>query len=146
MNIQLIDCPACGSKVSSQAAACPHCGQPIRLIPHPVSHPVEKLPSTEPNVSNARVLSILGIIFTIGVFFGGWGLMFVIAGIIFGHIAVKKGDNLGKVTCVLGYIALSVLIVCLFAVFREFIKEIPAGIIVTFVAVLFFIIRAITNK
>ena len=146
MSIQLIDCPACGNKVSSQAAACPHCGQPIRLIPHPVSHPVKKLPSTEPNVSNARVLSILGIIFTIGVFFGGWGLMFVIAGIILGHIAVKKGDNLGKVACVLGYIALSVLIVCLFAVFREFIKEIPAGIIVTFVAVLFFIIRAITNK
>jgi len=33
MNIQLIDCPACGSKVSSQAAACPHCGQPVRPIP-----------------------------------------------------------------------------------------------------------------
>lgn len=32
MSIQLIDCPACGSKVSSQAAACPHCGQPIRPI------------------------------------------------------------------------------------------------------------------
>ena len=30
MSIQLIGCPACGSRVSSQAAACPHCGQPIR--------------------------------------------------------------------------------------------------------------------
>ena len=36
MNIQLIDCPACGSKVSSQAAACPHCGQPIRPQAIPV--------------------------------------------------------------------------------------------------------------
>ena len=32
MSIQLIDCPACGSRVSSQAAACPHCGQPIRPV------------------------------------------------------------------------------------------------------------------
>ena len=29
MSIQLIDCPACGSKISSQAGVCPHCGQPI---------------------------------------------------------------------------------------------------------------------
>ena len=32
MSIQLIDCPACGSKISSQAGACPHCGQPIRPV------------------------------------------------------------------------------------------------------------------
>ena len=32
MSIQLIDCPACGSKISSQAGACPHCGHPIRPI------------------------------------------------------------------------------------------------------------------
>ena len=35
MSIQLTDCPACGSKVSSQAGACPRCGHPIqpRAIP-----------------------------------------------------------------------------------------------------------------
>lgn len=32
MSIRLIDCPACGGKVSSQAVACPHCGQPLRPI------------------------------------------------------------------------------------------------------------------
>ena len=32
MSIQLIDCPACGNKVSTKANACPHCGQPIPTI------------------------------------------------------------------------------------------------------------------
>ena len=27
--IKLINCPACGREVSSQARSCPHCGQPI---------------------------------------------------------------------------------------------------------------------
>lgn len=26
---KIIDCPACGEKVSNKAKACPHCGQPI---------------------------------------------------------------------------------------------------------------------
>lgn len=26
---KIIDCPACGGKVSNKAKACPHCGQPI---------------------------------------------------------------------------------------------------------------------
>lgn len=26
---RIIDCPACGEKVSNKAKACPHCGQPI---------------------------------------------------------------------------------------------------------------------
>ena len=30
--VPMTDCPACGNKVSSQAAACPHCGQPIRPV------------------------------------------------------------------------------------------------------------------
>lgn len=29
MEIELIDCPACGKRVSSQASSCPQCGQPI---------------------------------------------------------------------------------------------------------------------
>ncbi len=29
MNVILIDCPVCGHKISSQANACPQCGQPI---------------------------------------------------------------------------------------------------------------------
>lgn len=28
-NAIIIDCPACGEKVSNKAKACPHCGQPI---------------------------------------------------------------------------------------------------------------------
>ena len=36
MSISLIDCPACGSSVSSQAAACRHCGQPLRPQAVPV--------------------------------------------------------------------------------------------------------------
>ena len=36
MSIQLIDCPACGSNISSQAGACPHCGHPIRPQAIPV--------------------------------------------------------------------------------------------------------------
>ena len=46
MSIQLIDCPACGSRVSSQAAACPHCGQPIR--------PVLKVPPIATTVMTRR--------------------------------------------------------------------------------------------
>ena len=128
MDIRLIDCPACRSKVSSQAAACPHCGQPIRLHPYPVSRPEEKSPSTKPDVSNARVLSILSIIFSAGVFFSGWGLLFVVAGIVLGHIAVKKGDNLGKVGYVLGYIALGIILLFFFTIFENIIEKIPKEI------------------
>ena len=39
MSIQLIDCPACGNKVSPQATACPRCG-------HPILRPVLKRPET----------------------------------------------------------------------------------------------------
>jgi len=146
MSIQLIDCPACGSRVSSQAAACPHCGQPIRLLPRPVSRPAEKLPSAKPGVSDARVLSILSIIFSGGVIIGGWGLLFVAAGIVLGHIAVKKGDNLGKVGYVLGYIALGIIILVFFAVFEEDIKKIPAKAITGSLVILILIIRAIMSK
>ena len=146
MSLQLIDCPACRNKVSSQAIACPHCGHPIRLIPRPVSRPAEISPSAKPGVSTARVLSILSIVFTAGVLFDGWGLPFVVAGIVLGHIAVKKGDNLGKVGCVLGYIALGIIILFLFAVFGEYIEKIPAQAIVGFLVVLILIIKAITSK
>ena len=27
---ELITCPTCGGKISSNAAVCPHCGEPIR--------------------------------------------------------------------------------------------------------------------
>ncbi len=29
LKVRLINCPACGKEVSSQAVSCPHCGQPI---------------------------------------------------------------------------------------------------------------------
>ena len=146
MGIQLIDCPACGSRVSSQAAACPHCGQPIRLLPYPVSRPTEKTPSVKPGVSNARVLSILSIVFTGGVFFGGLGFLFIVAGIVLGHIAVKKGDNLGKVGYVLGYIVLGVLILVFLIAFGEDIEKIPTKMITGFLVVLTLIINAIMSK
>ena len=149
MSIQLIDCPACGNKVSSQAVACPHCGQPIRLTPRPVSRPAEKSPSAKPGVSNARVLSILSIVFTAGVFFGDFeifGLLFIVAGIVLGHLAVKKGDNLGKVGYVCGYIALGLVMFVFFDVFGEYMEKIPAKAIVGFLVVLTLIIKAIAGK
>lgn len=43
-NIALIDCPACGHKVSNQAPACPNCGQPIKPpeVPRPAATSTSK--------------------------------------------------------------------------------------------------------
>lgn len=42
--IALIDCPACGHKVSNQAPACPNCGQPIKPpeVPRPAATSTSK--------------------------------------------------------------------------------------------------------
>lgn len=107
MSIQLIDCPACGSKVSSQAVACPHCGQPLRSVLKPVAEPH----SDGGETNNARILSILSICLVVVAFFGfgTFGILFLIAAIILGRIAVAKGDQLGNVGSILGGIVLGVL-------------------------------------
>ncbi len=71
MPIQLIDCPACGGKVSSQAMACPKCGQPIRpvlkLADKQTASPV-KVSSSHPNINSQPlniengVMSLIGMI------------------------------------------------------------------------------------
>ena len=42
--VALIDCPACGHKVSNQAPACPNCGQPIKPpeVPRPAATSTSK--------------------------------------------------------------------------------------------------------
>ena len=32
LKIPLIQCPACDATISSQATACPHCGQPLLVV------------------------------------------------------------------------------------------------------------------
>lgn len=40
----IVNCPACGGKVSEQAAACPHCGQPMaKRCPKCGSSDIEKI-------------------------------------------------------------------------------------------------------
>lgn len=50
MAVSLIECPACGHKVSSQATTCPQCGHPIR----PVLHFVENTTGSPPRKSTSR--------------------------------------------------------------------------------------------
>lgn len=71
MNIQLVDCPACGGKVSSQAMACPKCGQPIhpvlkladkQTVSHQTPFPSHPNLSSQPlNIENG-VMSLIGMI------------------------------------------------------------------------------------
>jgi hypothetical protein len=60
----LIDCPACGNKTSSQASACPKCGQPIAASPPIVAPPNTVYVTTPPPqgaswLGSLVVLSIL---------------------------------------------------------------------------------------
>ncbi len=52
MAVSLIDCPACGHKVSSQATTCPQCGHPIRPVLHLVGNTTVS-PSRKPTSHSA---------------------------------------------------------------------------------------------
>ena len=115
MSIQLLDCPACGNKVSSQAAACPHCGQPVGNNQQRYGAP--RMPhgaNASAADSDARLIGILGVVCGIvGLFF--FSFIFGPAGLILGIIAVQKreeklgwwGIALGGITVILVGIALT---------------------------------------
>ena len=93
MNIQLIDCPACGNKVSSQAAACPYCGQPIgEDLQSCGAFRMPQMANASAENSNARLIGILGVVCAI-VGFLILPIIFGPAGLILGIIAVRKQEE-----------------------------------------------------
>ena len=58
--IKMIDCPACNCRISSQAKACPQCGQPIQSFLN--NHQTDKNLSSDINDSNLNIGAGLGTI------------------------------------------------------------------------------------
>lgn len=97
MNIELVDCPACGNKVSSQAVACPHCGQPLCAEPRnfgPAAPRPAQSAGADAAEQNIRLIGILSIVSgVIGLLL--FPVIFGPAGIILGVIAVRKQERSG---------------------------------------------------
>ncbi len=69
MMIELIDCPACGKRISSQASSCPNCGQPIR----PTLKLVEKKNNIIPQLpSEANIEEGVGTVIVLAIIFAVW--------------------------------------------------------------------------
>ncbi len=54
---ELISCPACGNRISSQASSCPQCGHPVASPPAPQVIVTQKVPLWNPGI--AALLSFL---------------------------------------------------------------------------------------
>ena len=104
MDIRLIDCPACGNKVSSQAISCPYCGQPVWDNRQSRGTPRMQQANSSAADYNARLIGILGgVCGIVGFFF--FSCIFGPAGLILGIIAVqKREEKLGWWGIILGSI------------------------------------------
>lgn len=92
MSIQLIDCPACGSRVSSQAAACPYCGHPVWDNLQSRGTPRMQHANSSSANSNVRLIGILGTVCgVVGLLI--LPIIFGPAGLILGIIAVQKQEQ-----------------------------------------------------
>ena len=87
--MSLVDCSECGSKVSTNAASCPHCGNPIIKSPEisPDTSEIE-LKITSPGEVLAGILGLVGLITLFFIPPIGF-LMLMVAGI-FGMFGKKK--------------------------------------------------------
>lgn len=76
-NLSLTTCTACGKQVSSQATACPHCGQPLRAAVEPIQESGYTVQLTTKKwkkvklAAAALLLLGIGMLFTEYAVFGG---------------------------------------------------------------------------